>query len=302
MIRLSSALAFVLVGCSPSTPSASSVSEADAKIGCGVPEEARGAFVSIPDGEFVKSADPKQPEEGRPQRLAVEGFEIQTHEVTNDQFARFVAETGYVTDAERERVGAGSAIFTPRPQPGSWLDVWRLDPDANWRAPTGAGSSITDLGDHPVVHVSLRDAATYAEWAGGRLPSEIEWEYAAALNQPDPSDPESGAYTADRTPIANTWQGLFPIENTAADGFDATAPVGCYAAGGADLFDMIGNVWEWTTTPYANGQATLKGGSHLCSDNFCARYRIAARQGQDIDFSTNHIGFRIVKDPPNADD
>ena len=240
-------------------------------------------------------------EEGEPRQVRVESFQMQTHEVTNTQFAEFVQQTGYVSDAQRSRTVAaeqGSAVFmTKHPkQPPHW----QLVNDANWQSPTGANTDndIISKPQHPVVHVSLRDARAYAQWAGGRLPTESEWEYAASLGLHNPQDSESGAYSNTGAPIANTWQGAFPIVNTGEDGFIDTAPVGCYAASAIGLYDMLGNVWEWTDTPASANTAShiIKGGSFLCAANFCRRYRPAARQNQEIDFSTNHIGFRIVKD------
>lgn len=265
-------------------------------VGCGLPADAIDRFVTVPEGSFEKGALAIYPEETPAVRVHVASFRIQVHEVTNRQFEAFVTATGYVTDAERTALsgeaGGGSALFS---QAG--LGGWSLVPGAAWRSPEGPGSTITDRMDHPVVHVSLRDAQAYATWAGGRLPSEEEWEYAAGLGLPDSSRADSGAYAPDGEPVANTWQGLFPVRNEATDGFAATAPAGCFPASQTGLYDMIGNVWEWTTTPYGAGQNTIKGGSFLCAENFCRRYRAAARQGQDTDFSTNHIGFRIVLDP-----
>ena len=162
-----------------------------------------------------------------------------------------------------------------------------------------AGSDFDGLGRHPVVHVSLTDARAYAAWAGGRLPNEIEWEYAASLGLFDPDDPESGLRGPDGEIRANTWNGIFPVLNTAEDGFIGTAPVGCYRASLIGAYDMIGNVWEWTETPFGDGnpQFTIKGGSYLCGSNYCRRYRAAARESLEPDFSTAHTGFRIVKDP-----
>jgi len=254
-------------------------------------------FIEIPAGEFTKSDSPVYPEEGTPIKVSVAAFSIQIHEVTNEQFKKFVDATAYVTDAERSRdvvAENGSAVFSSI---SSEVEAsWRLDSAASWRQPTGAGSSISGKLQHPVVHVSLRDARAYAAWAGARLPTELEWEYAAQLGLVNPGKPESGAYDSNAKPIANTWQGVFPIVNSGEDGFLASSPVGCFPPSNIGLYDMIGNVWEWTDTPASKSSHLVKGGSFLCANNFCKRYRPAARQVQDTDFSTNHIGFRLVKD------
>lgn len=259
---------------------------------CGLENELIGSFVEVPAGVLEKGRGAIYPEERPEMSLHVDGFRIQAHEVTNDQFAAFVAATGYMTDAERsvieDRPGAGSAVFRNA--------RWHLDREANWKAPDGAGSSIEGKGNWPVVHVSLADAMAYAAWAGGRLPSEEEWEHAARTGLPDPARETSGAFDDAGMPRANTWQGIFPVSNTGTDGFAGPAPAGCFPADRLGLYDMIGNVWEWTESPFAPGNNTIKGGSYLCADNFCQRYRPAARHPQEIDFSSNHIGFRIVKD------
>jgi len=238
------------------------------------------------------------------------GYQLLSHEVTNAQFARFVETTGYLTDAERgvldKRVGAGSALFsqadpqaagqeTTGKSSGSSPGSWSLVPSATWRTPEGVDSSIDGRDDHPVVHVSYNDAVSYAKWAGGRLPTEAEWQQAAELGLRDQADQESGAFDAGGAPIANTWQGVFPVLNKTTDGYSLTAPVGCYPPSEIGLYDMIGNVWEWTSSPHGASQRVIKGGSFLCANNFCKRYRPDARQFQDSDFSTNHIGFRILK-------
>ncbi len=258
------------------------------EIACGIPADRIGSFVSVPSGRFIKGAAPRYPEERPEVSLHVDGFSLQAHEVTNDQFAAFVKATGYVTDAER----SGSAVFTA---PGPW----RLVRGATWRAPEGPGSDIEGGGTLPVVHVSPADARAYAAWAGGRLPTEVEWEYAAALGLPRGGGQESGAYASNRKPVANTWQGLFPEEQQAADGSAGRAPAGCFPPSAIGLYDMIGNVWEITDTPYGEGRQTIKGGSYLCSENFCRRYRPAARQPQEDHFSASHVGFRIVRDAPS---
>ena len=266
---------------------------------CHAPLEDLGAFIEIPAGRFTKGAQPLYPEEAPTIDLHVDGFWLQAHEVTNAQFSEFVAATGYVTDAEQgvldQRAGAGSAVFRHPDKRGLTDAPWTLSPEASWRTPEGAGSSILGRENEPVVHVSKRDADAYAKWANGRLPSEVEWEYAAQLGLPDPDNSVSGAYGADG-PRANTWQGVFPVADTGIDGFQGVAPVGCFEADRNGLYDMIGNVWEWTDTPFGDGTHTMKGGSFLCADNFCRRYRPAARHPQETDFSSSHIGFRIVRD------
>ena len=290
------ALLISLAACAPSEEAAQSNVAT-----CGLTSQQIGSFVDIPQGSFLKGASPLYPEESPSLRLQVDGFQIQSHEVTNAQFAAFVDAANYLTDAERGvlegRDGAGSAVFIPPQEQAEARSEWRLAADANWKTPEGADSSISDRQNHPVVHVSKRDAEAYARWAGGRLPSEVEWEYVASLGLPDPSDQASGACGANG-PRANTWQGIFPVANLKTDGFEGAAPVGCFEADSQGLYDMIGNVWEWTDTPFSEGTHTMKGGSYLCADNFCRRYRPAARHPQDTDFSSNHIGFRIVRDSP----
>lgn len=297
MKRLAALLAVTLAAaCSGETAPAPVVASVP---DCGLAADKIGAFIVVPEGGFVKGDNALYPEEEPAATVHVASFSIQMHEVTNRQFEAFVAATGYVTDSERTSAstdpGGGSALFTLPPAEGG-VGAWMLMRGATWKAPEGPGSNLDGRMDHPVVHVSLNDARAYARWAGGRLPSEEEWEYAASLGMPDPANPTSGAYDPEGKPIANTWQGMFPVRNEGADGFAGASPVGCFPAGRTGLYDMMGNVWEWTETPYARGQHTIKGGSYLCAENFCKRYRSAARQGQDIDFSSNHIGFRIVKD------
>lgn len=254
----------------------------------------RPSLVRIPAGRQLVGADNIYPEEAPRRTVQSEGFWIGRHEVTNRQFKAFIDATGYVTTAERTGTNAqalplgGGAVFT-MPQGGK-PGAWTYDATANWRQPFGAGSTIEGREDWPVVQVSRQDASAYAAWLGARLPTDEEWEYAAA----------SGGNNKD-IQGANSWQGLFPDFNTADDGWAGAAPVGCYAPDQNGAYDMIGNVWEWTASAYAEtgapaGQYTIKGGSYLCAENYCFRARPSARQGQDNDFSTSHIGFRVVRD------
>jgi sulfatase modifying factor 1 len=195
-----------------------------------------------------------------------------------------VADTGYVTVAEKpapETGKPGSAVFTiPTPGNRSW---WRWQDGASWQHPDGPGSSITDQMDHPVVQVAYEDAAAYAQWAGRALPSAEQWEYAAQ---------GGGKLQA----MSNSWQGVFPVYNSAVDGYEGLASVGCFEPNGFGLFDMTGNVWELTSTTVEGG-AVIKGGSYLCADNYCRRARPAAWQAQELGLGTSHVGFRTVSKP-----
>jgi sulfatase modifying factor 1 len=237
---------------------------------------------------------PSSPRKARPAVL-VSPFRLQAHEVTNSQFAAFVAETGYVTEAERN---GGSAQFSESDTPEVFLSWWSLDATATWRTPDGAGSDLAGRDLHPVVHVTLNDARAYAAWAGGRIPTEVEWEYAASRGCSIRWTPNraSAHPMAPRAPISGP--GCFPVINSRRDGFAGTAPVGCYEPGLTGAYDMIGNVWEWTDSPFAPAvpRFTIKGGSYLCSEDYCQRYRVAARESLERDFSTAHIGFRIVQE------
>lgn len=296
-------LSVVLMSCSSETPAPNQ----NATKSC---VDVSSGPVSLDGAEVTLGSPQGYPEEfTRVTTLAP--FDIDRTEVTNAQFEKFILATGYVTTAETRQPGfnkAGGAVFTlPSPTHPNW---WRFVEGANWRHPEGPGSSINGRESEPVVQVSLIDAQAYAAWAGRALPTEAQWEYAA----------KAGSQTLyvwgnERAPEgeeqANTWQGAFPVQNTLTDGFEARAPVGCFPPNAFGLYDMIGNVWEWTTSPYARSAQelesinaaitetdlkdyTIKGGSFLCAQNYCARYRAPARQSQERDFSTNHIGFRTV--------
>lgn len=271
------------------------------------PAQPNRTLSDIPAGTFEMGSEKAYPEERPIRQESVEAFRIMPHEVTNREFTAFTRATGYKTIAEKtpdpalhpdipkEDLVAGSAVFvTPKKKTDYW---WTFLADANWTQPEGPGSNIKNRMNHPVVHIAYADAAAYAAWAGGRLPSEKEWEYAArggldgATYTWGETPPDTG------TPRANTWQGLFPYVDKGEDGHIGTAPVGEFDANGYGLFDMSGNVWEWVSDRNkARNAGLIKGGSFLCADNFCRRYRPSAKQPQELDFSTNHIGFRVVYD------
>ncbi len=281
---------------------------------CAAPADIVGTQVLIPAGAVVRAEGGRfQPEEEIVRDGATAAFSVDATEVTNAQFAAFVAATGYLTTAERrgpDSQRAGGAVFDRTTR------MWRLDPEADWRHPLGEGSSIEGRERHPVVQVSFEDAQAYARWSGRRLPSELEWERAARLDTPAPQEREAEAYADGGAPIANTWQGAFPLLDDARDGFAGTAPVGCFPPTSTGLYDAVGNVWEWTTDWYGEtslpqsesaareadpehiAKHVIKGGSHLCAANFCARYRSRSRQGGDPGLGTSHIGFRTVGPAP----
>jgi formylglycine-generating enzyme len=290
----------------------------------------------IEAGTFTMGSERHQPEERFTHVARVDGFWIDRHEVTNAQFKQFVDATGYATLAERgldakanpglpkELLAPGSMVFA-QPSDVRGRDVsqwWQYVSGANWRQPNGPGSSIAGKENHPVVHVAYEDALAYAHWRGRSLPTEAQWEFAARGGR-DGEDDWSSAFDADGKPIANTWQGIFPVLNTQDDGYAGTAPVGCFKPNGYGLYDMIGNVWELTSDWYRAGHSreavtnpigpelvslrviagqsasrVIKGGSHLCASNFCSRYRPAARQPQETNLSAAHVGFRTVLNKP----
>ena len=253
--------------------------------------------VRMEGSQTLIGSDSAYPEE-RPQRnVQLAAFEIDATEVTNRQFATFVNETGFITEAEKVQAGfdaPGGAVFSvPTASNPSW---WRFVEGANWKHPEGPNSTIEGRGLEPVVQVTLNDARAYANWAERRLPIEEEWEFAAKAGS-NSNYVWGNERAPDGQEKANTWQGAFPIQNTSADGFSARAPIGCFEPNAFGLYDMIGNVWEWTDTAWGDGQShVIKGGSFLCAENYCRRYRASARQPQEVNFSTNHIGFRTVRD------
>lgn len=245
------------------------------------------------------------PEERPPRTVNVAGFWIDAHAVTNAEFAAFVAATGYVTVAEREGPGqGGGAVFTAPARVVDRADLrqwWRIAPDANWRRPQGAGSTIEGKEHFPVVQIAFEDALAYAEWRGRDLPTEAEWEHAARGGLEGRAYVWGDEARPDGRHMANHWQGEFPYRDSGEDGYAGLAPVGCFPANGYGLYDMAGNVWEWTREPWkGHGLRVIKGGSFLCADNYCLRYRPAARQPGDEGFSTEHLGFRTVSRTPPA--
>jgi len=303
-------------------------------------------MVLVPGGAFRMGSDAHYPEEGPAHRVAVDGFWIDACAVRNADFARFVRATGYRTVAERppdpaafpgappQNLVPGSLVFRPTTGPVDLSDLsqwWDWTPGAHWRRPGGPGSTLAGRMDHPVVHVADEDAAAYAAWAGKDLPTEVEWEYAARGGL------DGAAYTWGEQVrpggrlLAHWWHGQFPWHNTREDGFAGTAPVGSFPPNGYGLYDMAGNVWEWTRSWYTEQHPTdvaspccvprnprggaeqdsydpvqpqfgvprrvIKGGSFLCADNYCRRYRPAARRPQMVDTGTSHIGFRCIAHP-----
>jgi formylglycine-generating enzyme required for sulfatase activity len=300
-------------------------------------------MVWIPGGTYRMGSDRHYPEEAPVHRVSVDGFWMDRTPVTNAQFRKFVDATGHITFAEippdpKDYPGAlphmlqpGSLVFSPPSHPvdlRAWGQWWAFKFGANWRRPYGKGSNIHALDKHPVVHVAYRDAEAYARWAGKELPTEAEWEFAARGGLHGAEFAWGDKFTPGGRQMANTWQGAFPHENLATDGFERTSPVGTFPPNGYGLYDMIGNVWEWTSDWYEPKHVAdvvkaccipqnprggredrsfdpcqpnikiprkvLKGGSHLCAPNYCRRYRPAARHPEPIDTSTSHVGFRCA--------
>ena len=285
------------------------------------------------------------PEEAPAHAVSVDGFWIDKYPVTNAQFSRFFEATGHITLAERapdpkdypgakpEMLVPASVMFRKASYPVELSDPyqwWTYVPGADWRHPYGPQSSLKGLADHPVVHVAYEDAVAYAEWAGKSIPTETEWEFAARGGLDAKEFAWGDKYAPEGKQMANTWQGRFPFYNTLDDGFEWSSPVGSFPPNGYGIYDMIGNVWEWTSDWYQEHhevvpsccgnmkekirdreksydpntpqvripRRVMKGGSYLCAPNYCRRYRPAARLAQAIDTSTCHLGFRcVVRNP-----
>jgi formylglycine-generating enzyme len=309
----------------------------------GVPGPPSEHMAWIPGGTFLMGSNDFYPEERPVHRVTVDGFWADEHPVTNAEFRRFAQATDYVTAAERPPDPAdypgidpallvpGSLVFRRPPRPVSLRDYhawWAYAPGACWSHPEGPTSTLDGRDHHPVVHIAYEDADAYARWAGKALPTEAEWEFAARGGLEGAIFAWGDEFAPEGSMPANTWQGEFPWQNLLTDGYEGTSPVGAFPANGYGLYDVAGNVWEWTSdffTPrhpdevaraccvprnprvesaeqsYAAGRPdahiprrVLKGGSHLCAPNYCLRYRPAARQGEATDTSACHIGFRCI--------
>lgn len=291
----------------------------------------RDTPVRVEGGTFAMGQTAIYREEGPIRETTVSGFWMDPHEVTNRQFAEFVAATGHVTVAEQpvdpaqfgvpleqippDMLLPGSAVFTvPDRLARNYSDWWEYVPGANWKKPYGADGPDA-VPDEPVVHLAWADMLAYAAWKGGRIPTEAEWEFAASFGQEKGTGQPSGNE-------ANTWQGAFPTVNEATDSFTGIAPVGCYQPNPLGLYDMVGNVWEVTADYYlpghdpsatdnprgpsenaaydrfdpATANRVMKGGSYLCAPNYCQRYRPESRQGNDPGLGASNVGFRLVYD------
>ncbi|MFO1023072.1 MAG: formylglycine-generating enzyme family protein [Planctomycetales bacterium] len=313
---------------------------------------APAGMIWIPGGEFTMGTNDREawPDEKPAHQVRVSGFFMDATEVTNAEFEKFVKATGYVTTAEKaptaEEILAQAPPGTPRPAPellvpgalvftptksavpldniAAW---WKWTPGANWRHPEGPKSDLTGREEHPAVHISWDDAQAYAKWAGKRLPTEAEWEFAARGGLKGERNVWGSEPVSETRPQANIWQGKFPFENTKADGYERTAPVKSFPPNGFGLYDMSGNVWEWCgdwyvrelyatrskgtvvqdpqspkaskdpTQPYMQLRSQ-RGGSFLCNDSYCSRYRPSARHGCSPDTGMSHVGFRCAMSVP----
>lgn len=287
-------------------------------------------MVLVPGGTDTIGSLDFYPEERPLREVEVADLWVDEHPVTNAQFRRFVKDTGHVTVAERAPEPAdfpgadpadlvpGSQVFvgTPGPVPlDDWTRWWAWIPGADWRHPEGPGSTLDGRERHPVVHIGYEDALAYAQWSNKSLPTEAEWEHAARGGLHQATYPWGDDFTPGGKIMANTWQGRFPHENLARPGSDRTSPVKRFPPNTYGLYDVAGNVWEWTRSAWTDTHAptpsccgpqpgalteqdrfVTKGGSHLCAPSYCHRYRPAARQGHAVRSSTTHLGFRCIRE------
>ncbi|MCM0621370.1 formylglycine-generating enzyme family protein [Nocardioides bruguierae] len=279
------------------------------------------SWVALQGGPFLMGTEDAEgfasDGEGPIREVVLSPFEVDRYTVSNDRFAAFVAATGYVTETERIGWSYVFASFlpgplrkaSPRPDVTPW---WAAVTGATWDHPEGPGSDLDGRADHPVVHVSWADANTYARWAGARLPTEAEWEHAARGGLEQARFAWGDELTPGGEHRANIWQGRFPVSNTGEDGYRGTAPVDAYAPNGYGLHQVAGNVWEWCADRWGTthapagardprGPATgedrvMRGGSYLCHDSYCNRYRVAARTRNSPDSAGGNLGFRLVRD------
>ena len=262
--------------------------------------------VVVPSGVFSMGSDEggfSDDHEGPVRQTAVDAFAIDAFAVTNARFAAFVAASGYCSDAEQ--LGGSFVFHTLLPgglrdsaPPVAATPWWRFVAGASWYAPEGPGSDVSDRPDHPVVHVSWRDATAFARWAHGRLPREAEWEYAARGGLERARYPWGDELVPDGVHRCNVWQGTFPDHDEGRDGYRGTAPVDSFEPNGFGLHNVVGNVWEWCADPFVSrpGQRVKKGGSYLCHASYCDRYRPAARTSGFDDDSAGNVGFRLAYD------
>lgn len=275
-------------------------------------EDVPPGMALIPGGTFLMGSETGLPHESPLHEVVVAAFYLDTHEVTNDEFAEYVEATGYVSEAERWGWSIG---FVPDAEtdvrvPGA--EWWVKVEGADWRHPLGPDSSIEGKGDYPVVQVSWNDAVAYCEWAGKRLPTEAEWEFAARGGLAQKNYPWGNLVAPDGRPMANTWNGIFPVSDSGEDGYASLSPVGSYPPNGYGLYDAGGNVWEWCEDWYRGDyyfrsprenprgpsqglEKVMRGGSWLCAPNYCLGYRVSHRSHSGIDTGLNHVGFRCAK-------
>ncbi len=289
----------------------------------GTSKENTEDMIYLPGGEFIMGSESKKgfisDGEGPTRKIYVDGFYIDATTVTNEEFSLFTNETGYITEAEKYGWSFVFHLFltneakkqeTKVVQEAPW---WRAIQGANWQHPEGIGSTIYNRMDHPVVHVSWNDAIEYCKWAGKRLPTEAEWEYAARGGLEQQAYPWGNELCPNGKHFCNIWQGDFPNHNTGEDGYVTTSPAKSFPPNGFGLYNVAGNVWEWcsdwfSSTTYKSSENTnpqgpkkgdtkvIRGGSYLCHKSYCNRYRVAARSFNTPDSSTAHMGFRCVVD------